>query len=651
MRARVVPLAACLVALASPASAQSFSQFYGFGDSTIDSGWWKGWLGSGKSTGNLPKDALLKNAINTGTTSGQPVGAGNLMNSQILASYFGLSANPANQSGGTNYAIAGAVDAAVPANGNAGNLNNSNIQNPANTNTGLPSTAQQIANYLAANGGEANPNGLYLISSGGNDISFAADRIVGGANERAYLTGQAALLTSALVSLQAAGAQYIIVHNDYGTGGLANFYNQVLWSDLASAGVRFVPADIQSVVRYVEANPTQFGFTAATVLPGVVGSASGSACLTQLGASATTTGWGQWCVNSTTSSATHAYLRSANAEQTSFFSDDQHFSAAGQKIEADYDYSLIVAPSQISFLAETPVKTQSMVINTIQNQLAISNSNRGPAGYNAWVSGDISSLSMKSESVGFPGDPGTPMALTAGFDFKNYGWLLGAAFSVNYTQQSFTLLPGGYTQSGGSASLYAAYLDHPFWFDVVGTLGYFRDSINRVVPIGISTQFNNGYTNVYDPSVASEIGYNFLNSDLKHGPVAGVALQRVNVNGFTETGSFTSLSFGTQIRNSAISELGYQATYKIGTFEPFAKLVWNHEWADTNRDVTATLTTIAAPSYFMPAVVLGKDWGTATVGTSAKISQNVKGFALLTSEFAQNAVTTYGGQVGVNVGF
>ena len=36
MRALVVPLAGCLVALASPASAQSFSQFYGFGDSTIE---------------------------------------------------------------------------------------------------------------------------------------------------------------------------------------------------------------------------------------------------------------------------------------------------------------------------------------------------------------------------------------------------------------------------------------------------------------------------------------------------------------------------------------------------------------------------------------------------------------------------------------
>jgi hypothetical protein len=52
-------------------------------------------------------------------------------------------------------------------------------------------------------------------------------------------------------------------------------------------------------------------------------------------------GWGQWCADTTTPSTQYAYLGSMNAEQTSFFSDDQHFSAAGQALEAAYDFSLI----------------------------------------------------------------------------------------------------------------------------------------------------------------------------------------------------------------------------------------------------------------------------------------------------------------------
>jgi outer membrane lipase/esterase len=630
-----------LSASVQPAIAQNFNQFIGFGDSTIDTGYF-----NNASTGSPAKNSVLANARANGGT-GTPVGVG-IMNTQLLASYFGLAAIPSDQ-GGSNYAIAGAVDAAVLANGFIGNLN------PA----ALPSTQQQILNYLAASGGHANPNALYLISSGGNDITYAKDNITGLVNQESYLAGQAGQLSGTVQTLQADGARYIVVHDNYGSGSLNDFYNQQLWSDLSAAGANVIPSDIQAVVRFIQANPTLFGFTAATVEPGVLGTGTGSACIyVPAVGSKLTSGWGQWCANTTVAPSVqgaYAYLRSANAEQTSLYSDDEHLSAAGQRIEANYDYSLIVAPSQISFLAETPVKTESTLFNTIQSQLPISNSNRGPGGYNAWVSGDISSLTMSSSYNGFPGDPGSPMALTAGFDFKSYGWLYGVAFSVDHTSQSFTLLPGYYTQDAGSASLYAAYLDHPLWFDVIGTLGYFHDSINRQVPLGIASLSNNGYTNAYDPSIAGEIGYNFLSNffggDLKQGPVTGVALQRVNVDAFTETGSVTSLSFGSQVRDSEITELGYQAAYTFGIYEPFAKLVWNHEWADTNRDVTASLTTISAPTYSMPAVVLGKDWGSATVGGSAKIAPNVRCFVFLTSEFAQDSATVYGGQLGVNVGF
>src|ERR1019366_5619394 len=64
---------------------------------------------------------------------------------------------------------------------------------------------------------------------------------------------------------------------------------------------------------------------------------TGSACVAGAGAS----GWGQFCGNSTTPNPNFAHLRSANSEQTSFFSDNQHFSAAGQLIEANYVFGLL----------------------------------------------------------------------------------------------------------------------------------------------------------------------------------------------------------------------------------------------------------------------------------------------------------------------
>jgi outer membrane lipase/esterase len=324
----------CSIVCASQAAADSFNEFISFGDSSVDSGWWSGAL-QGRcdgaaapcTTGNVFKDTRIANSIADGGT-GAPVGVG-LMNTQVLAADFGLTALPANQPGGTNYAISGAVNAATPANGNIGNLNQ---------NTTLPSTVQQMANYLAGHGGTANPQALYVISSGGNDVTFALDNFSTLTSRQTYLANQAAALANAILNIQVSGAQHILVHGLGGSGILATFYTQALFSDLSAAGVNFIASDVRAFLQAILADPTRYGFTAQSVLLGVPGVDTTSACVWTGG---TQTGWGQWCANTTTPSTQHAYLRSADAEQTSLYSDDQHFSAAGQALLAAYDFSLL----------------------------------------------------------------------------------------------------------------------------------------------------------------------------------------------------------------------------------------------------------------------------------------------------------------------
>ena len=128
-------------------------------------------------------------------------------------------------------------------------------------------------------------------------------------------------------------------------------------------------------------------------------------------------------------------------------------------------------------------------------------------------------------------------------------------------------------------------------------------------------QPNVGSTTGYDLSLGGEFGYDFHAGAITHGPVAGFVVQQVVVNGFTESGSFTSLSFGPRTRNSEISLLGYQARWDWGMWHPYAEVLWNHEFDSLDRELTAALTTIAAPAYTMPAVAPGRDWATTTVGT------------------------------------
>ena len=622
-------------AMMSQASAQSFTQALVFGDSSVDSGFYKV-LGNPNGPATNKFNIAFAAAIAAGGT-GAPTNSPGLMNSQVLAAYFGLTADPANQPGGTNFATSGAKNVLVNTGANGGFV------------AAIP-TVQQIDNYLASVGGHANGNGLYLISSGGNDISFAFSP-TGPADKTLYLQNAADGLTNAIAKLQAAGARTIIVPGLNYSFPLADpaqqaaelAYTKALWSGLAERGVNFVPGDFNAVRVAIAANPSAFGFQ-------FVGSSAAQAACTQptVGGTLLTTAYALLCTSNPNPAdpVAQSHLKTADAAQTHLFADDQHLTTAGQKIQADYFYSLLVAPSQISFLAENAVQARTGTVAGIQDQIGISRL-RQSAGFNVWINGDVSSLKISNPAPGFPGDPSTPLSGTVGLDYKSTtGYLLGAAFTTGTQTPGFDL-GGKFKQQEIAGSIYGGYLKGPSWASVIATYGALDYDVNRIVPIGITLQNNNGKTSGSNISVAFQGGYDFVYGALTHSPVAGLTWQHVNIGGFTETGGFTSLGFDDQIRDSLISGLGYKVAYDLGRFRPYVQAVWNHEFA-ADRTVKALLTTIEAPSYEMPAVKLGRDWTTVTVGTTMNISNAFTGLASFTAQAGQTGVTTYGGRVGLN---
>lgn len=658
--AGAAPIAAASLMLScAAAAAQPFSQFIGFGDSTLDSGWY--------FTHPYNTDATVQALYDAARAAGGgvPTTPGSAMNSQVLAALFGLTAIPVGEPGGTNYAAGGATNVAYN-----------------NYSTLAPSTVSQIQSYLAAANGAANPNALYMISSGGNDVRGGiCPGGVCAANATQLAQASAAALTAAIAQLHAAGGRTFVVAIDYGAGpgsdtGTAaaqtlGAYNQALYGGLSAAGVNFVPVSGKVIGDAVGYNSGLFGITNTT--PGSSVTHQGGACINP------NPGDGTGGTIASAWAATCTTLVAPNAAQTYLYADDLHYSAAGQKIEADYAYSLIVAPSEMSYLAEVPVETRTALVNTILNQIPISERRRAVGSYNAWISGDIAALSIGGGSPGIPGDPGTPGMVTAGVDYLfDPHWLVGAAVSVGTTTQSFSL-GGNFRQNEYAVSGYAAFAGGPVWFDMIGTYGGLRDDVDRVVPIGIATVANVGSTRGDNTSFAAEIGYAFAGGPnaasavpslamtaaappdalvVTHGPVAGVILQRVNVDGFSETdpfagdptGGFTALSYVGQARNSAVTEFGYQASTDIGRWHPYAKLVWNHEWANTNRLVTASEPEVPfGPAFALPAVIVGKDWATATLGTTAALGRGVTAYGSFSGEIGQGNVVTYGGQFGLNV--
>lgn len=350
--------------------APDFSNLFVFGDSTVDSGALQ-YLSPDLGKPNLTD--RLQNALIAGGTD-SPVGFG-LMNSQLLAADFGITADKADTAYttggviggvGTNYAIAGALDAADsgngsdPGNGGIWNINQYQQSNPSSQ---LLSTIDQIESYLNSSAGQADPDALYLISSGGNDATYASQHITGqpggqpSNEQRAYLSAQAQTLANEIQDLYNSGAEHIVVNNSMGTSSFDTTYSGYLFSDLNLLNFPYIKSDIHSMALDVEQNPTAFGFTQDTVGKGIVGSPPDiqtDSALIEPDTTDDLTGWGLWGAPQTAAGLTdpttgnpvppvqqYAYLQSDDAELTHFFSDDQHLSAEGQLIQASFDYNLV----------------------------------------------------------------------------------------------------------------------------------------------------------------------------------------------------------------------------------------------------------------------------------------------------------------------
>ncbi|RJR30849.1 MAG: autotransporter domain-containing protein [Desulfobacteraceae bacterium] len=612
----LVALLFALIPLNEPAAADAagFNQFVGLGDSNLDSGYFRY-----HTTGIAAADAAVAAAVAGGAAGGF---AGNgVVSSVQLAGRFGLSAAPIG-GGGTNYAIGGSYVA---------------VDTPV-----LVSAVRQIRNYLASVNGAANPDALYVIKSGDNDLTYVTNQGAAWiAANPGYLNQQASALAAEIAALQAAGARTIIIPNsvNYGVsaalgGGLdpANAaayarsvaYGSALWSDLAAAGVNFIPADIDSVIRYVVKNPTLFGFTAASV----------------------------FAANAPSPVSALVSILTPAQQQGYLFIDGKHLTTAGQTIVADYEYSLLIAPSQMSLLAESAVRSGLARVTSIQGQIDLSGERRETGGFGVWTTAGAAGQRIKNASS-FPDLSGTPYGGTVGLDYRTTGGvLLGVAITAGGQRQEFST-GGHFDRTDEAASLYAAYRTGPVWGSAAAVYGRFQDRITRPVPLGTFVDENSARTRGNALALALRGGCDFRLGRITTGPVAGVVAQQVNVEGFTETGmsGVTALSFGSQTQDSRVSRLGWRVSADLGRWRPFAEAEWNHEMAGRGRTVTAALTSVAAPSFTVDAVPAAEDWATASLGASYAFGSRFLLRGVASALFLNPQVRSFGGELSLSVSF
>jgi phospholipase/lecithinase/hemolysin len=162
--------------------------------------------------------------------------------------------------GGTDYAFGGAWATA-----------------PQPLGTGvIPSVPEQVGLYLQQHGGKADPNALYIIEGGGNDI---VDTTTGSPQALGY---QIALsLVASERMLRKAGARHFVIPNLFNVGLLPVAASKVAFASAASTaankglnellaaeeeiqGVHILRMDVFSLMSAVQTDPTHFGFTDIT---------------------------------------------------------------------------------------------------------------------------------------------------------------------------------------------------------------------------------------------------------------------------------------------------------------------------------------------------------------------------------------------------
>lgn len=249
-------LAACFSGAlfgASAANAADFSAEYVFGDSLSDNGNLAAGLGV-----TFPNPPSFHDSFTNG-----PVAV------QLLAESLGLSANPSlwltspSVPAGTNYAVAGATSAT-----------------PAALSINLLS---QVGAYSAFASGHADPNALYVVMIGGNDVRNAA---LGGTGVPAITDGVDTEL-AAISTLSGEDAKHFLIVNVPNVGiipefaqenptlsatatALSQLYDKDLAAGLAAldptlgAGATLQDFDLFGLNANILANAASLGFTNTT---------------------------------------------------------------------------------------------------------------------------------------------------------------------------------------------------------------------------------------------------------------------------------------------------------------------------------------------------------------------------------------------------
>ncbi|SEK98174.1 outer membrane lipase/esterase [Pseudomonas sp. NFIX51] len=470
--------------------------------------------------------------------------------------------------------------------------------------------------YLPSNNFRADPNALYYLTGGANDF------YQGGATSLGQADAAAGRLVDSVQALQQAGARYIMVWllPDLGltpllngtalqafTSQLSNRFNSELVRQLRTVDAQVIPLNIPALLKEGFANPGQFGLATDQNLM--------STCFS-----------GKGC----TENARYGIHSATPDPSKLIYNDAVHPTEAGQRLIADYAYSLLAAPWEITLLPEMAQGTLRAHQDELRNQWQADWENwQGVGQWRAIVAAGGQHQDFDSQRSGASAD-GNGFNLNIGGSYRlDEAWRVGVLAGAYRQKLEAGSNDSDYKLNTYLGTAFVQYQQNRWWADAAATAGHLDyDNLKRKFDLGPNERGEKGDTSGDVLAFSARLGYDIAqqtSSPWHLSPFISADYARAKVDGYSEDGNdSTALTFDDQKRTSRRLGIGLQGKYQITRqTQVFGEIAHEKEYEDDTQKLTMALNSLPDNRYTLEGYTPQTNLNRLNLGVSHKLTQDL----------------------------
>ncbi|WP_114761138.1 esterase EstP [Pseudomonas chlororaphis] len=470
--------------------------------------------------------------------------------------------------------------------------------------------------YLPSNNFRADPNALYYLTGGANDF------YQGGATSLGQADAAAGRLVDSVQALQQAGARYIMVWllPDLGltpllngtalqafTSQLSNRFNSELVRQLRTVDAQVIPLNIPALLKEGFANPGQFGLATDQNLM--------STCFS-----------GNGC----TENARYGIHSATPDPSKLIYNDSVHPTEAGQRLIADYAYSLLAAPWEITLLPEMAQGTLRAHQDELRNQWQADWENwQGVGQWRAIVAAGGQHQDFDSQRSGASAD-GNGLNLNIGGSYRlDEAWRVGVLAGAYRQKLEAGNNDSDYKLNTYLGTAFVQYQQNRWWADAAATAGHLDyDNLKRKFDLGPNERGEKGDTSGDVLAFSARLGYDIAqqaSSPWHLSPFISADYARAKVDGYSEDGNdSTALTFDDQKRTSRRLGIGLQGKYQITRqTQVFGEIAHEKEYEDDTQKLTMALNSLPDNRYTLEGYTPQTNLNRLNLGVSHKLTQDL----------------------------